>query len=87
MDTRNSKFHRGFAREVHEVESFGFKKCLQDFLGTLLTLQEVWIPPLSILGAIWLSFNTLKGLLGRFCLKGLFGKLMGYGIVPCFDSI
>ena len=32
----------------------------------------------SILGAVWLSFNALKGLFGRFCPKGLFGKLMGY---------
>ena len=27
----------------------------------------------SILGAVWLSFNALKGMFGRFCPKGLFG--------------
>ena len=41
MDTRNSKFRQGFAWNVREVESFGFKKCSRDFLGSLLTLQEV----------------------------------------------
>ena len=45
MNTRKSKFRQGFMREVHEVESFGFKKCLRDFLGALLTLQEVGILP------------------------------------------
>ena len=45
VDTRNSKFRQGFEREVREVESFGFKKCLYDFLGALLTLQEVEILP------------------------------------------
>ena len=45
MDIRNSKFRRGFAQEVCEVESFGFRKCLWDFLGALLTLQEVGILP------------------------------------------
>ena len=33
----------------------------------------------SILGAVWVSFNALKGMFGCFCPKGLFGKLMGYG--------
>ena len=33
----------------------------------------------SILGAVWLIFNALKGLFGGFFPKGLFGKLMGYG--------
>ena len=45
MDTRNSEFRHGFALEVSEVESFGFKKCPRDFLGALLTLQEVGIFP------------------------------------------
>ena len=43
VDTRNSKFRRGFAWEVREVESFGFRKYPRDFLETLLTLQEVGI--------------------------------------------
>ena len=33
----------------------------------------------SILRAVWLSFNALKGLFGPFFPKGLFGKIMGYG--------
>ena len=45
MDTGNSKFYRGFAREVCEVKSFGFRKCPRGFLGVLLTLQEVDILP------------------------------------------
>ena len=45
MDTRNSKFHQGFTWEVKEVESFWFKKCSRNFLGSLLTLQEVGILP------------------------------------------
>ena len=45
MDTGNSKFRRGFARKVREVESFGFRKCPRDFLEALLTLQEVGILP------------------------------------------
>ena len=38
MDIGNSKFHRGFVWEVREVESFGFGKCSQDFLGVLVML-------------------------------------------------
>ena len=30
-----------FVRNVLEVKSFGFRKCLRDFLEALLTLQEV----------------------------------------------
>ena len=30
-----------FAQKVREVKSFGFRKCPQDFLEALLTLQEV----------------------------------------------
>ena len=41
MDTRNSEFRQGFTQEVRGVESFGFRKCLRDFLGSLLMLQEV----------------------------------------------
>ena len=41
MDTRNSKFRQGFVRKVRGVERFGFMKCSRDFLGSLLTLQEV----------------------------------------------
>ena len=41
VDTRNFKFRRGFAREVREVESFGFGKCSWNFLEALLMLQEV----------------------------------------------
>ena len=43
MDTGKSEFRYGFAGEVREVESFRFRKCLWDFLGALLTLQEVGI--------------------------------------------
>ena len=90
MDTRNSKFHQGFVWKVREVESFRFKKCSQNFLGSLLRFQDVGIlPPLviSILRVVWLSFNALNGLFGRFFPKGLFGKLMGYGNSALFDPI
>ena len=57
MDTRNSEFRQGFTQEVRGVESFGFKKCPWDFLGSLLTLQEVgnlptraYFPSRSIFG-------------------------------------
>ena len=43
MDNGNSEFFQGFAREVCEVQSFGFRKCSRDFLEALLTLQEVGI--------------------------------------------
>ena len=33
----------------------------------------------SILGAVWLSFNVLRGCLVVFFPKGLFVKIMGYG--------
>ena len=49
MDTRNSKFRQGFVRKVWEVESFGFKKCSWNFLGSLLTLQEVGILPTFVI--------------------------------------
>ena len=45
MDTRNSKFCQGFTHKVWEVESFRFGKCSWNFLGSLLTLQEVGILP------------------------------------------
>ena len=45
MDTRNSKFFQCFALKVREVESFGFRKCLRNFLMSLLELQEVGILP------------------------------------------
>ena len=32
-----------FVRKVQEVESFGFRKCSRNFLGSLLILQEVEI--------------------------------------------
>ena len=70
MDTENSKFRQGFKQDVREVESFGFKKCLRDFLGALLMLQEVGILPISILGAVWLSFNARMGCLVVFALRG-----------------
>ena len=38
----------------------------------------------SILGAVWLSFNALRGCLAIFFPKGLFGKLMGYGNTALF---
>ena len=41
MDTGNSEFHQGFKQEVRGIESFVFRKCPRDFLGSLLTLQEV----------------------------------------------
>ena len=67
MDTGNSKFRKGFAWEVREIKSFGFRKCPRDFLGALLTLKEVGILPtlvyFSILGDVWLSFNALRACL------------------------
>ena len=75
MDTRNSKFHQGFAQKVREVESFGFRKCSRNFLGSLLTLQEVRIlfvfffSLFSILRVVWLSFNALRGCLAVFSLR------------------
>ena len=33
----------------------------------------------SITGAVWLSFNALRGCLAIFFPKGLFGKIMGIG--------
>ena len=45
MDTRNFKFFQGFMPKFQEVESFEFKKCSRNFLGSLLTLQEVEILP------------------------------------------
>ena len=41
MDTGNFEFHQGFTQEVCGVESFRFRKCPLDFLGSLVTLQEV----------------------------------------------
>ena len=45
-------------------------------------LQKVGILPTLVyfpLGAVWLSFNALRGCLAVFFPKGLFGKIMGYG--------
>ena len=49
MDTRKSKFLQGFTHKVWEVESFGFKKCLRNFLRSLLMLQEVNILPTLVI--------------------------------------
>ena len=49
MDTINSKFRQGFAQKVREVKSFGFRKCSRNFLGLLLTLQEVEILPTLVI--------------------------------------
>ena len=49
MDTRNSKFRQGFVRKVREVEIFRFRKCSRNFLGSLLTLQEVEILPTLVI--------------------------------------
>ena len=82
MDTRNSKFCQSLAWKVQEVESFGLRKCPQNFLESLLTLQEVGILPTLIIfhsrGCL-VEFQFPKGLFGPFYPKGLFGKLMGYG--------
>ena len=39
------QFRQGFTRKVWEVETFEFKKCSRNFLGSLLTLQEEGILP------------------------------------------
>ena len=70
MDTGNSEFCQGFMQEVRGVESFGFRKCLQDFLESLLTLQDVGNLPTGVyftsmsrfglgsaLGAVWMAFR------------------------------
>ena len=57
-------------KEVRGVESFGFRKCPRDILGSLLTLQEVGNLPTRIyfpsrsrfglgsaLGAVWMAFR------------------------------
>ena len=49
MDTRNSKFRQGFARKLREVKSFGLRKCSQNFLRSLLMLQEVGILPTLVI--------------------------------------
>ena len=57
----------GFARKVREVKSFGFRKCSRNFIGSLLTLQEVGIISnlvyFPFLGVVWLIFNGLRGYL------------------------
>ena len=90
MGTKNTRFRLAFKRRVREIKGFKFRKCPRDFLDFLLRSKRygfflLWL--FSILGAIWLSFNTLEGLFGRFFPKGLFVKLMGYGNSALFDSI
>ena len=73
MDTGNSEFHQGFTLEVQVVESFGFRKCPQNFLRSLLMLQEVGKLPTrvyfpyrsriglgSALGSVWMAFKNQK---------------------------
>ena len=57
MDTRNSKFCQGLARKVEEVESFGFRKCSRDFLGSFLMLQEVGNLPTWVYFPSWSRFG------------------------------
>ena len=67
MDTINFKFRQGFAWKVQEVESFGFKKCSRNFLGSFLMLQEVGILPTLII------FHS-RGCLALFALRGYLAK-------------
>ena len=69
MDTGNSEFHQGFRREAREVKGFEFGKCSRNFLGSLLTFQEVeklstWIY-FSYKGCLW-PWLSLRGYLGVF---------------------
>ena len=80
--TENIGFRRGFKQGVREIKGFGFMKCPRDFLKFLLRSKRwgfflLWL--FSILWAVWLSFNALRGCLAVFFPKGLFGKIMGYG--------
>ena len=69
MDTENSDFCQGFLREVREVESFEFRKRLQNFLRSFLTLQEVGKLPTRIYfpfgSHLWLCWSP-KGCLVEF---------------------
>ena len=40
----------------------------------------------SILGAVWLGFNAIRGCLVVFALR-VVCKIMVMGIVPCFDPL
>ena len=41
----------------------------------------------SILGAVWLSFNAIRGYFALFALRGCLANYWVMGIVPCFDPI
>ena len=48
MNTGNSEFRQGFTQKVWGVESFRFRKCPRDFLGSLVMLQEVGNLPTQV---------------------------------------
>ena len=76
MDTKNSKFHQGFAQRVREVESFGFKKCSRNFLGSLLALQEVEFPPTLVISCL----RAIQWPLGSALTVGLVKGSLDYAV-------
>ena len=73
MGTENTGFRQGFKRGVREIKGFWFRKCPRDFLEFLLCSKRwdsSYFCLFSIIGAVWLSFNALRGCLAIFALRG-----------------
>ena len=69
MGIENMGFRRGLKQGVWEIKGFGFRKCQRNFLEFILRSKRyrffiLWL--VSILGAVWLSFNALRGCLAVF---------------------
>ena len=81
MDIGNFEFRQGFTREVQEVGSFGFEKCLRDFLETLLTLQEVGKLPTLIYfpfgSHLWLCWSPRCCLVFSRTQNNVFSGFLG----------
>ena len=58
---------------------FRVSKTSKSFVFTQRGRDSSYFGLFSILGAIWLSFNALRGCSAFFFPKGLFGKIMCYG--------
>ena len=67
--------------QVKSLGDHGFRvsKTSKIFVFTQRGRDSSYFGLFSILGAIWLSINALRGCLAFFFPKGLFGKIMCYG--------
>ena len=84
VSTRAMRRHqkRGISPKIHrrgfgEIEGFKFRKCFKASYGFYYAPRGgdySYFGLFSIIGAVWLSFNALRGCLTVFSLRGCLAK-------------